>query len=108
MLVRFYFWVINMQRGKGLLQDEQKAMELWKQAPELGYSLAHFQLSVYYRGRGDSKKTKSHYKAAAMVGQENARCNLGTVEAKLGNLDRAIKHWTITASAGTVLPGCMS
>ena len=32
---------------------------------------------------------------------------LGTVEAKLGNLDRAIKHWTITASAGTVLP-CMS
>lgn len=41
MLVRFYFWVINMQRGKGLLQDEQKAMELWKQAPELGYSLAH-------------------------------------------------------------------
>jgi TPR repeat protein len=48
-----------MQGGGGLLQDRERALELWKQAAKLGYSLiAHFQLGVYYHDRGNSKKEK--------------------------------------------------
>jgi hypothetical protein len=37
---------------------------------------------------------------AAMAGHETARYNIGTMEAQSGNMDRAVKHWTIAASAG--------
>jgi TPR repeat protein len=46
------------------------------------------------------KKAKFHYEAAAMAGDEEARYNLGTMEAQSGNMERAVKHWTIAASAG--------
>jgi hypothetical protein len=46
------------------------------------------------------KKAKFHYEAAAMAGDEVARNNLGCAEAQSGNMERAIKHWTIAASAG--------
>jgi TPR repeat protein len=35
-----------------------------------------------------------------MAGHELARCNLGNMEAKSGNIERALKHWMIAASAG--------
>jgi hypothetical protein len=35
-----------------------------------------------------------------MAGHEMARYNLGCIDAKAGNMERAIKHWTIAASAG--------
>jgi TPR repeat protein len=35
-----------------------------------------------------------------MGGDEVARCNLGTMENKSGNMEQAIKHFTIAASAG--------
>ena len=84
-----------------LLQDRDKAMELWKQAVELGSIRAHFSLSTIYHARGDSKKEKFHYEAAAMAGHEAARYNLGCMEYKSGNMGRAVKHWTIAASAGS-------
>jgi hypothetical protein len=37
---------------------------------------------------------------AAMAGYESARFNLGCIEYNSGNMERAIKHWTISASAG--------
>ena len=43
---------------------------------------------------------KFHLEAAAMAGHEVARCMLGIMENKSGNRERAIKHWTIAASAG--------
>jgi TPR repeat protein len=46
------------------------------------------------------KKAMFHYEAAAMAGCEVARSNLGGLEAKSRNVERAIKHWTIAASAG--------
>ena len=49
---------------------------------------------------GDYKKAKVHHEAAAMAGDEAARSNLGTMEAQSGNMERALKHWTIAASAG--------
>ena len=35
-----------------------------------------------------------------MAGLVGARCTLGSTEANSGNMDRAVKHWTIAASAG--------
>ena len=35
-----------------------------------------------------------------MAGHEVARFNVGIIEAKSGNMERAVKHWTIAASAG--------
>ena len=35
-----------------------------------------------------------------MAGHEEARSNLGTMEALSGNMGQAVKHWMIAASAG--------
>jgi TPR repeat protein len=84
----------------GLLRDQGKAIELWKQAAALGSSKAHYNLgNVFYEG-GDLKKAKFHFGAAAVAGHEEARSKLGAMEAKSGNVERAIKHWNIAASAG--------
>jgi TPR repeat protein len=84
----------------GLQQDQAKALELWKQAAELGSSMAHYNLGAYYYEGGDLKKAKFHYEAAAIAGHEVARFNLGCIEAASGKIERAVKHWAIAASAG--------
>jgi TPR repeat protein len=84
----------------GLLQDRTKAIELWKQAAELGSSRSHFQLGTFYDEGGDLKKAKIHYEAAATAGHEGARCNLGKMEYKSGNMEQAVKHSIIAASVG--------
>ena len=89
------------QGAFGLLQDRTKAIALWKQAAELGSSRAHYHLGEYFCEGGDLKKTKFHYEAAAMLGDEVARNNLGCLEVKSGNMERAVKHLTIAASAGS-------
>ena len=53
------------------------------------------------RGKGDSKKSKCHYEAAAMAGHEGARFNLGCMEAQSGNMGQAVKHWVIAALSST-------
>ena len=45
------------------------------------------------------KNAKFHYESAAMAGHETARFNIGLMECESGNMERAIKHWTIAASA---------
>ena len=35
-----------------------------------------------------------------MAGHEVARYNLGCIEHNSGNMERAVKHWTIAASSG--------
>ena len=88
----------------GLRQDWNKALELWTRAAELGSSDAHYQIgALYYKGLGvekDAKKAIHHYELAAMAGHETARCNLGVMDANSGNMERAIKHGMISASAG--------
>jgi TPR repeat protein len=85
----------------GLVQDRENAIELWKQAAELGSSKAHFALGCSYDAEGNSKKEKKlHNEAAAMAGHEGARYNLGLIELKSGNTEQAVKHWTIATSAG--------
>jgi TPR repeat protein len=84
----------------GLQQDEERAMELFTRAADLGFSKAHSHLAGIYHEGGDIKKAKFHYEAAAMAGHEVSRYNIGCMEADYGNIERAIKHWTIAASAG--------
>ena len=87
--------------GAGLLQDHAKAVELWKQAVALGSSQAHFCLAEAYRHElEDLKKAHFHYEAAAVAGHEVARCNLGSIERKSGNMELVLKHLRIAASAG--------
>jgi TPR repeat protein len=83
-----------------LLQDQAKAMELWKQAAELGSNDAHYHLGICYGEGGNLKKAKFYYEAAAMAGNESARFNIGITEYNLGNVEQAVKHWMIAASAG--------
>jgi TPR repeat protein len=84
----------------GLNQDREKALELYARAAALGSSDAHFQSGAIYDIGGDSKKSKFHYEATAMAGHELARNALGRIEFKSGNIERAVKHWTIAAAAG--------
>jgi TPR repeat protein len=84
----------------GFQQDRTKAKELYTKAAELGFSKAHYNLSIIYHEGGDMKKAKFHFEAAAMAGHEAARFNLGCMEHVAGNVECALKHWTIAASAG--------
>jgi TPR repeat protein len=89
-----------MEGQLGLHQDREKAMELWTQAAELGSSHAHYQLGFIYEEEGDLKKAKFHNEAAALFVHNTGRYNLGCMEFRAGNVERAVKHWTIAASGG--------
>ena len=88
----------------GLPQDTAKANELLLKAGELGCALAYYNLgNSYYHGSGveiDKKKAKHYYELAAMSGDIKARHNLGIIEGRAGNYQRAMKHYIISASAG--------
>ena len=89
---------------KGMPQDWAKANELWLKAGELGCAEAYARLGYSFsNGRGieiDKKKAKHYYELTAMKGDVDARHNLGCMEGKAGNMDRAYKHMIIAARAG--------
>jgi TPR repeat protein len=87
----------------GVQQDHAKAMELYVRAANLGCKTAHNNLAGIYHEGGKLKKAKSHLEAAAMAGYEVARYNLGMDESNSGNMERSVKHWTISASGGCYL-----
>ena len=88
----------------GIQQDLAKANELLLKACELGCANAYYNLGYSYdSGSGverNEKKAKHYYEIAAMKGEVKARCNLGVLEAKAGNHERAYKHIIIVARAG--------
>ena len=84
----------------GFQQDHAKAMGLYPRAADLGCIKAHNQLGGIYHEGGGMKKAKFHFEAAAMAGNEIASYNLGCMEFKSGNMEHAVKHWTIAASVG--------
>ena len=89
---------------KGMPQDMTKANELYLRAGELGCADAYCNLGHSYdNGRGtemDKKKAKHFYELAAMSGDVSARYNLGGMEIKAGNIDRAMQHFILSARAG--------
>jgi TPR repeat protein len=84
----------------GVQQDHIKAIELFTKSADLGSCRAHYFLAKHYNEGGEMKKAKFHLEAAAMAGNEIARNNLGTDECNDGNIEQAVKHWIIGASAG--------
>jgi TPR repeat protein len=84
----------------GLPQDRARAMELYARAAELKFSNAHYHLGMNYHRGGDLKKAKFHLGAAAMAGHELARYFLAGREYESGNMERAVRHFTIGASGG--------
>ena len=92
-------------KGKhGYEQDYSKAIELWQRAGKLGYPKAYNNIGCSYEcGRGvevEKKKAIHYFELAAIGGEVIARYNLGLVEQERGNIDRALKHYTIAVRDG--------
>ena len=84
--------------------DLKAAFEYWTRAVALGNVEAHFQLSTLY-GEGigvekDETRERHHAELAAIGGHPGARHNLGCVEKENGRIERAAKHWIISAKLG--------
>jgi len=88
----------------GLAQDYRKANELYLKAGELGCANAYYNLGINYEnGDGveiDTNKTQHYWELAAMKGDVLARYNLGHMEHRAGNHQRAMKHFILAANAG--------
>jgi TPR repeat protein len=92
------------QNGMGVKQDYEKAIELFTKAGELGHAAAFGNIaSLHDDGRGVSLnilKAKYYYGKAAIMGDHSSRHNLGCIEGKDGNLEKAMKHFRIAAKNG--------
>ena len=88
----------------GYQQDYKKAFQLWHRSGELGHAAAYCKIGfAYNHGEGvevDKEKTQHYYELAAMKGDVCARDNLGIIETRAGNFDRAIKHFKIAIRGG--------
>eukprot|EP00979_Chaetoceros_neogracilis_P003177 scaffold544_cov220-Chaetoceros_neogracile.AAC.3 len=88
----------------GLRQDHAKALGLFHKAAKFGHHHAHLILSLCYQtGRIveiDTSKATYHAQLGAMAGNVQARNILGCDEENAGNMDRAFKHWMISANDG--------
>ena len=84
--------------------DSRSAFEYFTKAAELGNIGAHFRLgNMFVFGLGvekDEKKIIHHLETAAIGGHPAARCSLGIEEWNRGNIERAVKHWIISATQG--------
>jgi len=93
-----------MEGSCGLPQDYKKALELWHQAAELGYTPTYLSIGhAYDFGEGvevDENKATYYYELAAMGGDVCARHNLGIDEARAGNWERALKHLMMAVEGG--------
>jgi len=88
----------------GLRKNHAKALELWHQAGELGYTTAFTSVGCAYNsGEGvevDKKQAKYYCELSAIGGNVNARYNLGLEEEESGRMERALKHHVIAAGSG--------
>jgi len=106
----FYELGLAYRHGNwGLLQDYNKAFELWTRAAELGSIYASYDLGTLYIlndvnldgvDEDDMEACIHHWKIAAMGGHEGARHKLGVMENILSNVERAMKHFIIAANSG--------
>mmetsp|Transcript_35646 Transcript_35646/g.85069 ORF Transcript_35646/g.85069 Transcript_35646/m.85069 type:complete len:247 (-) Transcript_35646:187-927(-) len=92
----FHLGVKFVHGQLGLQKDTRKAVELWKEAAELGSIDALYNLGVAYEYghcvHQDRAKAAEFYEKSAMQGCVDARCNLGSYEGQEGNPDRAVRH----------------
>ena len=95
---------IFLRGERGLPHNHAKALELFHRAAELGYAGAYTKLgNAYEFGRGverDEKKAAHYWELGALGGDSFARHNLGSIEERAGNTDRALKHFMIAVRDG--------
>ena len=84
----------------GIHQNMAKAFELWHQAAELGSAGAYYGIGNAYHQSHDEKKAMYYYELAAIGGDFLSRHNLGAMEARAGNRERALRHWMIAVKDG--------
>ena len=88
----------------GLERNVPRAIELWTEAAELGSTEAQFILgNKYNEGEGvmqDTAKAVQHWEKAACQGHVKSRHNLGFIEIRNGNYERAVRHFLIAARMG--------
>ena len=89
----------------GVEKNVDAAMEMYNDAAEKGSAKAENNLgNAFLWGRDgiaiNSNMAKDHYEKAAIGGHAGARYNLGAMEAGVGNMKRATKHFMIAAHAG--------
>ena len=81
-----------------------RAFKYWTKAAEMGDAMAHFNLFIMYSegqvGEKDETKKIFHLEEAAILGHPHARYNLGCHEWRSGRIDRAVKHYIISATLG--------
>eukprot|EP00984_Skeletonema_dohrnii_P027856 scaffold17545_cov81-Skeletonema_dohrnii-CCMP3373.AAC.5 len=95
-------------RREGFVQekegDDSSAFEYFTKAAEIGDVEAHYRLALLYdEGHGvekDRGKEIYHLEEAAIGGHPDARFNLGWEEHESGTIERAVKHWIISANLG--------
>ena len=93
----------NMGTEKYHDGDYNAAFEYFTRAAALGDVDAHYRLSVLYQGQGvekDEKRELHHLTEAAIEGHPEARHNIACYDWKIGQYDRAAKHWIIAAKLG--------
>ena len=85
-------------------ENYKQAFEYYTRSAALGTLEAHRELAVMYRlGLGIEKdvgKSIHHLEKASIGGHPSARCMLGDYEHSNGNIERAVKHWIISANLG--------
>ena len=88
----------------GFQQDYKHALESYHRVIDLGYVVAYSSIgNAYYNGEGvevDRKMAIQYYELGAMGGDAYARHNLGFLDMKAGNMDRALKHYMIATRGG--------
>jgi len=87
----------------GLAKDVPRAIELWKEAAELGSVEAHYNLGFNYGDSVEEDKPRGicHWQEAAMKGHVFSRHNmLGNSEFNEGNCKLAVRHWMISTKMG--------
>ena len=81
-----------------------RAIELWKEAAELGSNEARYNLgNQFVKGEGvpkDKTKALRYWAEAACRGHAPSRHYLGFLEGEKGNYERAVRHFLISANMG--------
>jgi len=97
------WWVLGCHSSEGACgfpQDQDKALELWHKGCG---AEAYYNIAKHFDGdnvQQNKKKARHYYELAAMRGFVFARHNLANLELLSGNLDRALKHYMISAGGG--------
>ena len=90
--------------GYGLETDLPRAIDLWKEAAELGSNEARYNIgNQFVKGEGvpkDKTKALRYWADAACQGHAPSRHYLGFLEGEKGNYECAVRHFLISANMG--------